>query len=184
MVYRPLEGFGHEVGWWPAEAQRIDEFIAARPREPHPACVSWETEPSRIPTRAHWLQVEMLGATPLDASFTASPLMYGGSPAGRVDSYRVGNEIRLRSSGVASVRLLLSPGVFDFEATVQVWWNGVLVHDGAVESDVEVLATWAAEDDDRTMLYGAELSLNAPQSGRALADRYPPEPDSVECRGI
>ena len=84
-------------------------------------------------------------------------------PSGRVDVVRRGNTFEARSRGVARFTLLLSPDVVDFATPVVVTVNGQRVHDGPVGRDVATLLTWAARDDDRTMLYGAALSLAVPQ---------------------
>lgn len=183
MVYRPLEGYGHETAWWPDEASNIEAFIDARPRDPHPVCMSWEAEPT-APARAHWLRLDSYGDTPLDVGMARSPLLDGGAPSGRVDAQRVGNEVRLGSSGVTVVTLLLSPDVFDFAAPVRVRWNGVLVFDGTVAASTEVLQRWAERDHDRTMLYGAEVQVTAPVSGPQSPEHLPAEPGSAVCRGV
>jgi hypothetical protein len=40
--------------------------------------------------------------------------------------------------------------------------NGRPVHDAVVRQDVATLLTWAARDDDRTMLYGAAVPVVVP----------------------
>jgi hypothetical protein len=37
--------------------------------------------------------------------------------------------------------------------------NGRTVFDGRIEKNVETLLKWAARDNDRTMLFGAELKI-------------------------
>ncbi len=75
---------------------------------------------------------------------------------------RHGNRFEARTRGVARFTLLLSPDVVDFAQPVVVTVNGRPVHDGPVTKDVATLLTWAARDDDRTMLYGAALSVTVP----------------------
>ncbi|MGD9905865.1 MAG: PDZ domain-containing protein [Vicinamibacterales bacterium] len=84
------------------------------------------------------------------------------SPSGRVDVVRRGNTFEARTRGVARFTLLLSPDVVDFARPVVVTVNGRPVHDGLVARDVGTLLTWAARDDDRTMLYGAALAVAVP----------------------
>jgi hypothetical protein len=43
---------------------------------------------------------------------------------------------------------------------VRVEADGGVVFDGVLEPDPTTLVRWAAVDDDRTMLYGAELELD------------------------
>jgi poly(3-hydroxybutyrate) depolymerase len=83
-------------------------------------------------------------------------------PSGRVDVVRRGNTFEARTRGVARFTLLLSPDVVDFGAPVVVTVNGRPAFEGRVAKDVATLLTWAARDDDRTMLYGAALSLAVP----------------------
>lgn len=83
-------------------------------------------------------------------------------PSGRVDLLRKGNRIEARTRGVARFTVLLSPDVVDFAAPVVVTVNGRPVYEGVVAKDVRTLLTWAARDNDRTMVYGASLTLAVP----------------------
>ena len=67
------------------------------------------------------------------------------------------NTVRATTRGVAAFTLLLSPDVFDFSKPVVVVADGREVFNGLVKKDVETLLRWAARDNDRTMLFGAEL---------------------------
>ena len=78
-------------------------------------------------------------------------------PSGRVDLIREGNTVRATTRGVAAFTLLLSPDVFDFSKPVVVVADGREVFNGLVKKDVGTLLRWAARDNDRTMLFGAEL---------------------------
>ena len=63
---------------------------------------------------------------------------------------------------VRDFTLLLSPDVFDFAAPIAVTVNGREVFNGPVKRDLAALLKWAARDNDRTMLYGAELKIHVP----------------------
>jgi hypothetical protein len=82
-----------------------------------------------------------------------------GLPTGRVDLVREGNTVRASARGVGAFTLLLSPDVFDFSRPITVVADGKTVFDGTVQKSVETLLRWAARDNDRTMLYGAELKV-------------------------
>jgi len=79
--------------------------------------------------------------------------------AGRVDLVREGNTVRATTRGVAAFTLLLSPDVFDFSRPITVVADGKTVFNGPAQKNVETLVTWAAKDNDRTMLYGAALPI-------------------------
>jgi hypothetical protein len=76
-----------------------------------------------------------------------------------VDVTRAGNVITAATRGVAAFTLLLSPDQFDFAKPVKVVANGRTVFDGKVEKNVRTLLKYAALDNDRTMLFGAELHV-------------------------
>jgi predicted esterase len=86
--------------------------------------------------------------------------------SGRVELERQGNQIELRTRGVRRLRLLLSPDQFDFDRPVRVVANGRPLFEGRVEKSAETLLKWAARDNDRTMLFGAELALELPARER------------------
>ncbi len=80
--------------------------------------------------------------------------------SGRVDLIRTGNRVEARSRGVAAFTLLLSPDQFDLSRAVTVVLNGRTVFDGIVQKDIRTLLKWAARDNDRTMLFAAELHID------------------------
>ena len=79
--------------------------------------------------------------------------------SGRIDLIRTGNRVEARSRGVAAFTLLLSPDQFDLNRAVTVVVNGRTVFDGIVQRDIRTLLKWAARDNDRTMLFAAELQI-------------------------
>src|SRR5262249_27661950 len=81
-------------------------------------------------------------------------------PSGRIDVVRNGNTIEATTRGVAGFTLLLSSERFDFAKDIKVVANGRVVFNGRVKPSVETLMKWAGRDNDRTMLYAAELNLS------------------------
>ena len=79
-----------------------------------------------------------------------------------MDVRRQGNRFEARTRGVAAFRLLLSPDVVDFVAPVTVLVNGSVVFNGIVAEDLRTLLAWHARDNDRTMLYTADLPIRVP----------------------
>ena len=73
-----------------------------------------------------------------------------------------GASLAVKTRGVQAFTLLLSPDVIDFDKPVQVTVNGRSAFAGTVKRDVATLMAWAARDNDRTMLYGAELHVTVP----------------------
>jgi dienelactone hydrolase len=82
------------------------------------------------------------------------------SPSGRVDLVRSDNTVTASTRGVSAFTLLLSPDQFDFGRPVRVVANGRTVFDRKVEKSLPTLLKWAAADNDRTMLFGAEIHVD------------------------
>lgn len=107
------------------------------------------------------LPVELKGKfEPHEVTAPVAPVFTRSQPWGRADLVREGNTIRVTSRGVAAFTLLLSPDQFDFGQPVKVVANGRTVFDGRVEKDLATLLKWAAADNDRTMLFGAEIHVD------------------------
>ena len=82
-----------------------------------------------------------------------------GGTTGRVDVTRAGNTVAAATRGVAAFTLLLSPDQFDFAKPIKVVANGRTVFNAKVEESVATLMKYAAVDNDRTMLFAAELHI-------------------------
>ena len=82
--------------------------------------------------------------------------------SGRVDLVRVGNRVEAKTAGVGAFTLLLSPDQFDLDRPVTVVVNGRPAFEGVVPKKLRTLVGWAARDNDRTMLFAAELPIAVP----------------------
>jgi membrane-associated protease RseP (regulator of RpoE activity) len=87
------------------------------------------------------------------------PLFARGIGSGRVDLARAGNVVTATTRGVAAFTLLISTEQFDVAKPVKVVVNGRTMFEGKVEKNVRTLLKYAASDNDRTMLFGAELHI-------------------------
>jgi hypothetical protein len=72
---------------------------------------------------------------------------------------RDGNTVRATTRGVAAFTLLASPDAFDLKRPITVIADGRTVFDRRIDTSVATLMKWAAIDNDRTMLYGAEIHV-------------------------
>jgi predicted esterase len=88
------------------------------------------------------------------------PIFPRGKPSGRIDLARHANVVEASTRGVRAFTLLLSPSKFDLTKPVRVVANGRTVFEGPVAPSVATLLKWAARDNDRTMLFGAELTVD------------------------
>ena len=164
--YHPHPEGEHNTRWWPEEKDNFESFVAAHPRDPHPDRLTWQAADAPH-NRAHWLVIDRFGAAPGEATNLADinvmreegPMFGRAKSTGRVDLVWTGNSVQAATQGVAAFTLLLSPDKFDLNQPVKVVANGREVFNGRVQRDLKTLLKWAAKDNDRTMLYAAEIAI-------------------------
>jgi predicted esterase len=162
LVFNPQPMAGHDTSWWPWVRGPFEQFVTDHPRPANPAGLSWRTERTDRFNRIQWLVIDALGDVEGQASFDSPEFFDHAAPSGRVDVSREGNTFTADTEGVTAFTLLLSPDVVDFARPVTVEVNGRTAFNGRVERDVKTLLSWAARDDDRTMLYGAAVKIQVP----------------------
>jgi hypothetical protein len=168
--YHPQPQGEHNTAWWPDVKESYERFVTEHPRNPSPARLTWETS-DLAHNRAHWLVIDKLGTTSSDVKnlpdandfssidVLAVPLFEHRQRSGRVDLTRTGNTVEAISRGVAEFTLLVSPDAFDLAQPIKVIANGKTVFDAKVQPSTATLLKWAARDNDRTMLYAAEINI-------------------------
>jgi len=163
VLFRPQAGAQHNTAWWPTERAPFEQFVREHPRTAHPAALSWETERVDRFNRNRWLVINQLRADASRASeLTDLGFFRHTQRSGRVDIRRTGNTFDAVVRDVAAFTLLLSPDAIDFGRPVAVTVNGKQVFSGAARQDPVVMARWAARDNDRTVIYAAELKVSVP----------------------
>ena len=173
--YHPQPEGEHNTRWWPEVKDMFEKFVADHPRDPHPDKLTWQAADTAH-NRAHWLVIDQFGPAPGEAKEMTDanmvdqseseifgdgegPLFHRLKSTGRVDLQRKGNTVEAATMGVTAFTLLLSPDKFDFDQPVKVVANGREVFNGRVERNLKTLLKWSARDNDRTMLYAAELKI-------------------------
>jgi predicted esterase len=123
---------------------------------------SWNVgEPVRFLVERNGRRTQLEGIfQPTEVDVPPAPIFPRRAPSGRVDLVRRGNVVEASTQGVQAFTLLLSPSIFDFRRPVQVVANGRTVFTGMIEPSVATMLKWAARDNDRTMIFGAELSID------------------------
>jgi hypothetical protein len=163
VLFRPQPGAGHNTVWWPSEREPFEKFVHDHPRPAHPPALSWETERVDRFNRNRWLVINEIRT---DESRTTELTDLGffrhTKRSGRVDIRRNGNVYDAVVRDVAWFTLLLSPDAIDFGKPVVVTVNGRQVFNGQAKKDLATLMKWAARDNDRTVLYAAELPIPVP----------------------
>jgi dienelactone hydrolase len=171
-VFRIKENARHDTRWWPEERAPYETFVHDHPRPAHPDRLSWETDSTDRFTRLRWVIIDKLGVRKSDQALEDVNVFNPQGelkmnvfprrrqlPTGRIDIERHGNVFDARTRGISDFTLLLSPDAVDFTRPVQVTVNGAPAFAGAVKKDAATLLKWAARDNDRTTLYGAELHV-------------------------
>jgi hypothetical protein len=131
----------------------VQDLLAAVAAHPIGAPVRWHVS-------RDGRELELSGTfAPVETRFPTRPLFRRTRPSGHMELTRQGNQVEVTSRGVRAFTLLLSPDEFDFSQPVTVVTNGRVAFSGKVELSLETLLRWAARDNDRTMLFGAELEV-------------------------
>jgi predicted esterase len=177
--YHPQPDAEHNTKWWPELEDLYEKFVADHPRDPNPDHLTWEAA-DQTHNRAHWLVLDEFGtakdeakempdlnivAPPEEATMAGFPdhhLFEAALTAGRVDLVRTGNTVEATTHGVTAFTLLLSPDVFDFDQPIKVIANGHEMFNAKVPRNLKTLLKWAARDNDRRMLYAAEIQIKLP----------------------
>ena len=160
LLFRPQPGAGHNTAWWPTEREPYEKFVREHARIAHPAKLSWETERTDKFNRNRWLVInELRQDASRETELKDRGFFQHTKLSGRVDVTRDGNAFEVKVRDVAAFTLLLSPDVIDFSKPVTVTVNGKPAFAGLVKKDPATLLRWAARDNDRTALYGAELRI-------------------------
>jgi hypothetical protein len=171
IEYDPQPNGVHNTAWWPEVRVPFEAFVRKHPRQPLPDTLTWESTGDPLDNRADWLVIDKIApgapaeaATAQDVNHMGQSrlLFNNGEPSGRVDLVKHGNDVKATTRGVAEFTLLLSPDAFDFSRPISVETDGRVAFEGMVTKSVATLATWAARDNDRTMLFGAELHVTVP----------------------
>lgn len=171
FTYRPKPQAGHDLSWIDEEGARIDSFIVATARDPLPDRLEWETEDPGA-GRFAWVSIDEIGDAPgqsdlpyrNELTVDGDSLSYLAFPhrvrSGRVVVAREGNVVRVQTEGVRRFRLLVSPRDFDVDLPIRVEVNGAVRFDGLVEPSARTLLDRAEVDQDRGMLFVAEIAID------------------------
>ncbi|MEO5924315.1 MAG: hypothetical protein ABIR70_10860 [Bryobacteraceae bacterium] len=175
IEYHPQPEGEHNTRWWPEMKDPFEKFAAEHPRDPHPDRLTWEASDAAH-ARNHWLVIDQFGSVPGERATqdlnviapsegslydsTGGMMFNRAKNSGRVDLARKGNTVEAATHGVTAFTLLLSPDEFDFSQPVRVVANGREILNARVQLDLKTLLKWAARDNDRTMLYGAEVKIS------------------------
>jgi len=156
---------GHNTRWWPEEEENIERFIEAQPRDPHPDSILWATERTDRYNRAHWVVIDEIGPISGDEARVDLARITADGRSGILDAVRDGNTVTVDAYHVGRFTVLVSPDAFDVRSPIRVIANGEVVFEGMVQPSVDVLRKWAAVDEDRTMLYAAEITVELEPEG-------------------
>ncbi len=159
---------GHDLNWLSDYRDSIHAFLSKNLRKPYPTSLSWQTDGSGTGNRIHWLIVEEAEKSDQTGTTHFKKKEYYG-PSPWIEATTSDNRIRITSTGVSRIRLLLSPDVFDFNQPLEIETNGEVRRFQPVPPSVQTLLKWYQQDDDSSMLFGRELVLQiAPASATSF----------------
>jgi hypothetical protein len=130
----------------------------------------WQTEKENQFNRNHSVIINRIGKTKsnTDELKDVNTAIRDGkeTPAFRrdtisaiIEATQTGNMIEVKTKNVKEFTLLISPDQFDFAKPLKIFTNGLLSYEGLPEKNISTLLNWSEEDNDRTMLFAAELRI-------------------------
>ena len=169
IEYHPQPDGEHNTNWWPEIKDAVREIRGGSPARSASgqadvgSCGYGEQSGSLAGDRCVWSRAgrsqRIARHQRLHRFARHRPLFSRPKVPGRVDLVRSGNTVQATTKGVTAFTLLLSPDRFDFSQPVIVTANGREVFHARVQPSVDTLLKWAARDNDRTMLYAAEIKI-------------------------
>jgi membrane-associated protease RseP (regulator of RpoE activity) len=103
--------------------------------------------------------IELTGTYSPVSAPRVTPMFVHLKPTGRVDVVRAGNTVTATTRGVQRFTVLVSSAAFDLSKPITVVADGKTVFTGRVTPTLATLVKWAARDNDRTMLFVAEVPV-------------------------
>lgn len=160
--YYSALGYKHEISWLPIYKDTIAKFDRENCRDPYPSKLVWQANNTDY-GRNHWVVIDKLKNNE-QVDNKKYPIIevdnYVDNKVSRViDVLCEDNIINVKSVNVKQFTLLLSPDQFNFEEEIQIITNNELSYKGKVTKDLNTLLIWYSKDLDRTMLFGAELTI-------------------------
>ncbi len=158
---------GHTTKWYPALKDSIQSFIKKHNRNPFPDDIWFTTENPDTIGRKFWVKITKLGNVKGESNledFNATEtvgvnLFPRYKRFGQIEVHKRGNRVDVLTNNVKKYSLLLSPEVFDFNQPISIYTNHYLTFEGKVEKSISPLLKYNIQDNDRTMLYAAELEI-------------------------
>ena len=172
------EGQEHSLSLTAEQERAFGRFLWGTPRDPLPERLTWATERTDRYNRRGWLVIDELVEPERGHEVdTSNVLPRWGTriqlrgpdmeprPWGRVELEREGNTVRAATRRVARFTLLVSPDELDLSRPIEVVVDGKMLFRGVVEPSLEVLVRWALVDDDRRLLFAAEIPIVLGEEG-------------------
>lgn len=134
----------HNLEWFGEVRDEIQAFAGSAVRNPYPDHLRWQVDANTEFRRLNWI--------------IAGDVIDAGSD-GIVDIRKKDNDIFLASVNVKDVTLLLSTEHFDFSREIRIWVDQTPVFARIIAPSVKILRKWFDIDQDRSMLFAAELRV-------------------------
>lgn len=178
MNFKMLEGYGHDLKWYPSEKEHILSFLTETRRIPHPDSIYWETEDVEKKSRNHWIRIVKLGTAKNESDIpdlnsipiTGQKAFPRDSISGRVIGTMNDNVLHLKTKGIKKMTVMISPDQYNFDQPIVIFVNGQNMYDGFITKNPETLLNWYSKDRDRTMLYANEAHIAVGRSLKLAGD--------------
>ncbi|MHC4600712.1 MAG: hypothetical protein ACYS47_17095 [Planctomycetota bacterium] len=166
LVWKMVEGRGHDAGFFVTFKDEVCDFYAKHPRDPFPKTVDWQVDPTQgddallFPANTfRWVRVEETGETQSRTDFEDGKhrILRSGLP--RIRARAEGNRVAVETSKVRKFSILVSEKMFDLKKEIEVVTNGKTSFKAKVPGDPKVLLEEARRYNDRELVFHARITV-------------------------
>lgn len=159
----------HNTRWFPVLKDTIKNFIDSHKRNPFPDKVDFATEKPDTFCRKYWVKIDRIGKTKEGKVEDPNQIIFGNMPValfprlrlfGQIEVQKIENRVYVKTQNVKKYTLLISPDHFDLSKPIEVYTNNILSFNGYLSKDLGTLLKYYIKDNDRSMLFSAELNIS------------------------
>lgn len=159
----------HNIRWYPILKDTIKNFIENHKRNPYPEKLYYATEMPDTFSRKNWVAINRIGKTKgynlndpnqVTQQNGRVELFSRQKLFGQIELQKTENRVFVKTQNVKKYTLIISPDFFELDKPIEVYTNDKLSFFGIVPKNIKALLKYYIEDNDRTMLFSAELNID------------------------
>ena len=164
-----IDSAKHNIRWYPVLKDSIKNFISTHPRNPYPDQIYYASESCDTFNRKFWVLINKFGYTKDESNLDDQNFIQDNGKKvqlfprnkafGQIELEKKKNIVSVFTKNIRKYTLLISPEHFDISKPITIYTNNKLSYEGIVPKNIKVLLKYYSLDNDREMLFSAELPI-------------------------